>query len=67
MPKVRNVLKIGFDAKGKVRVYGPLDDKKLCMLCLTEAIKIVSDIENTKIKTPKVELVPKPKIILPNR
>ena len=66
MSKVKNVLKIGFDEKGQVMVYGPLDDKKMCMFVLTEAIKIVSDIENTKVKMPKVEVVSKPKIIIPN-
>ncbi|GEM_PF-6281821 len=57
MGKVRNVLKLGFDEKGHVMVYGPLDDKKMCMFVLTEAIKIVSENEPPKIITPRIEIL----------
>ena len=56
-PKMKEVITCGVDEKGGVVVYGQLEDKRLCLFVLTEAIRTVFEYNPPKIVSPAFKIV----------
>ena len=56
-PKMKEVIRVGIDEKGRVIVYGQLENKKLCLFVLTEAIRTVFEYNPPKIVSPAFKIV----------
>ena len=54
---VNEVIKIGLNEKKEIIVYGQLENKRLCLFALTDAIRIVYDYNPSKIVEPKIHIM----------
>ena len=54
---VNEVIKIGLNEKKEIVVYGQLENKRLCLFALTDAIRIVHDYKPPKIIEPEIHIV----------